>query len=282
MSVSGASAARSRTDPYAAPPDYGPWRFLHRLNPLSKIAAPLPAMALLLFTRDVATPLIFCVIALVLLLAGARLQGRAIVLLLVGVPVIVGVMSVSFGVWADASLVGDSAVIAAVDPVRFTVGAWLIGLATALRLVAIVVLALIGGLTTTGPDLVRSLVQQLRVPYRLGYTALAAFRFVPRFGHELEVIRQAHRVRGISDGRGPIAWVARTAGYVVPLLAGAIRHAERVALAMDSRAFGAHPTRTERYTIAFRLRDWLFIVAFWAITAVIVASDARAFVNYSN
>ena len=270
MNAASASVTRQIADPYAAPPDYGPIRFLHRLNPLSKIAAPLPAMALLLFTRDIATPLIFCVVTLVMLVIGAHLRARTLLVLLVGMPLIVAVMSVSFGIWTDPARVGDSPVLIEAGPVLFTVGAWLVGLATALRLTAIVLLALVGGLTSTGPDLVRSLVQQLRVPYRLGYTALAAFRFVPRFRHELDVIRQAHRVRGISDGRGPIAWVARTAGYVVPLLAGAIRHAERVALAMDSRAFGAHSTRTERYTIAFRARDWVFIAVFWALTALVV------------
>ncbi|WP_082466000.1 energy-coupling factor transporter transmembrane component T [Agreia sp. Leaf210] len=270
MTAASASVTHQKADPYAAPRDYGPVRFLHRLNPLSKIAAPLPAMGLLLFARDIATPLLFCVVTLLMLLIGAHLRARTVLLLVAGIPLIIVVMSVSFGIWADPSLVSDSPVLIEAGPVRFTIGAWLIGLATALRLAAIVLLALVGGLTSTGPDLVRSLVQQLRVPYRLGYTALAAFRFVPRFGHELDVIRQAHRVRGISDGRGPIAAVARTAGYVVPLLAGAIRHAERVALAMDSRAFGAHPTRTERYTIAFRARDWIFIAAFWALTAVVI------------
>jgi energy-coupling factor transport system permease protein len=272
VTAADASAAPKRPDPYAAPRDFGPWRFLHRLNPLSKIAAPLPAMAVLLFTRDVATPLVFCAIALAVLMIGAHLEARVLVLLLVAIPIVVAVMSVSFGIWADPSAAGDQSLIFRAGPIRFTVGAWLVGLATALRLTAIVLLALVGGLTSTGPDLVRSLVQQLRVPYRLGYTALAAFRFVPRFGHELEVIRQAHRVRGISDGRGPIAWLGRTAGYVVPLLASAIRHAERVALAMDSRAFGAHPTRTERYTIPFRARDWVFIGVFWAVTALVAAS----------
>jgi energy-coupling factor transport system permease protein len=266
-----------RADPYAAPRDFGPWRFLHRLNPLSKIAAPLPAMVLLLFTRDVATPLVFCLIALLVLIVGAHLAARTRVLLLVVIPLIVAVMSVSFGVWTDPALTVDSPVILQAGPLRFTIAALLVGLATALRLVGIVLLALVGGLTSTGPDLVRSLVQQLRVPYRLGYTALAAFRFVPRFGHELEVIRQAHRVRGISDGRGPIAWLARTAGYVVPLLASAIRHAERVALAMDARGFGAHPTRTERYVIAFRRRDGAFIITFWVVTALVLAIE-----NHSN
>src|SRR3546814_126518 len=124
--------------------------------------------------------------------------------------------------------------------------------------------------STVGTDLVRSVVQQLRVPYRIGYTALAALRFVPRFGYELDVIRQAHRVRGAHGGRGPFAGIARWSGYLVPLLASAIRHAERVALAMDARAFGAYPDRTERHQVPFRARDVVFIGVFWAITAVLL------------
>ena len=113
------------------------------------------------------------------------------------------------------------------------------------------------------------MVQQLRVPYRIGYTALAAFRFVPRFGHELEVIRQAHRVRGAHGGRGPFSAIARWAGYAVPLLAGAIRHAERVALAMDARAFGAYPDRTERHLVPWRIRDTAFVTLFFALSAAL-------------
>ena len=142
------------------------------------------------------------------------------------------------------------------------------------RIAAIVSLALIVGLSTTGPDLVRAGVQQLRVPYRIGYTALAAFRFVPRFGYELEIIRQAHRVRGSHGGRGPIAAVHRWAGYIVPLLAGAIRHAERVALAMDARAFGAYPDRTERHLVPFRARDIVFVLAFLAVSAAVFATTS--------
>ena len=112
-----------------------------------------------------------------------------------------------------------------------------------------------GTLTATNGAMVPAGVQQLRVPYRIGYTALAAFRFVPRFGYELDVIRQAHRVRGAHGGRGPFAAAARWWGYVVPLLAGGIRHAERVALAMDARAFGAHADRTERHLVPWRGAD---------------------------
>jgi energy-coupling factor transport system permease protein len=255
-------------DPYAEAVRLPGIRFLHQLNPLAKIAGPLPAMVLLIFARDVATPLALLLFALVILLVGARLRPAVLAGLLLGAPAAVLVLSLSFGLWTDQGRIDAGSTLFGVGDYRFTSGMWSSGLATALRLAALVVLSLLAGLTSTGPELVRAMVQQLRVPYRIGYTALAAFRFVPRFGHELEVIRSAHRVRGMAGGRGPFAGLRRYFGYVVPLLAGAIRHAERVALAMDARAFGAHATRTERHIVPFRTRDLLFILLFWAATAL--------------
>ncbi|MBS0022963.1 energy-coupling factor transporter transmembrane component T [Microbacterium paraoxydans] len=256
-------------DPYAPLVATARHQFLYGLNPLAKVAGFAPAMVLLVFVRDLATPAAFLVLAYVLILCGARLTGRLFALLLLGLPLGMLAVTVGFSLWVDAALVEGT-------PAVFSVGGWtlhggalVIGAATALRLGAIVALALVGGLTTSGSDLVRASVQQLRVPYRIGYTALAAFRFVPRFGQELAVIRAAHRVRGYHGGRGPFARIARGWGYIVPLLAGAIRHAERVALAMDSRAFGAHPTRTERHRVPFRRRDAVFLVAMLAVSAVI-------------
>lgn len=243
--------------------DTGRAAYLPRLNPLAKIAAALPAMVMLVFVRDVATPAVFLGLAYLVLLTGARWSARLVVLLGAVVPLAVLVVTGGFALWVDAA--GGSAVV--------RVGSWVltdsalaVGWATGLRLAAIMTLAFIGGLTTTGPDLVRALVQQLRVPYRIGYAALAAIRFVPRFGRELETIRQAHRVRGVG-GFPPARWM-RT---VVPLLAGGIRHAERVALAMDARAFGAHPDRTERHLVPWRRRDTAFVLAFWAVSAAVFA-----------
>ncbi|WP_368499860.1 energy-coupling factor transporter transmembrane protein EcfT [Herbiconiux sp. A18JL235] len=259
-------------DPYAGRVGHGPLSFLHRLNPLAKIAGVLPGMVVLIVAHELAVPLALIGLALVLIVAGAHLSGRTLVLLLLTLPAATAVLTVSFGLWADGERVDGSPVLVSVGDFDFTLGALVVGATTATRLVGIVMLSLVAGLTTSGPDLVRALVQQLRVPYRVGYTALAAYRFVPRFGHELELIRQAHRVRGMARGRGPIAAARRWVGYVVPLLAGGIRHAERVALAMDSRAFGAHPTRTERHLVPFRVRDGVFVLLLWAATAAIVVT----------
>ncbi|MGP3533375.1 energy-coupling factor transporter transmembrane component T [Microbacterium sp. RD1] len=258
-------------DPYAeAPPGGG--RRLAALNPLAKIAGPVPAMVFLVFTRDIATPLAFLALAYVVLLVGARWSARLALVVLVAVPAGIALLGATLTLWTDASRVDSSVIVLRIGEWPILSGAVEIGFATALRIGAILALALIGGVTTTGPDLVRSLVQQLRVPYRVGYTALAAFRFVPRFGQELEVIRAARRVRGAHGGRGPFAAIGRGAGAVVPLLAGGIRHAERVALAMDARAFGAYPERTERHVVPFRRRDVVFVVGFWVVSVALAAA----------
>jgi energy-coupling factor transport system permease protein len=259
-------------DPYADAVTAAPARFLYRLNPLAKLLAPVPAMIVLIFVRDAATPLAFLLLSYAVLLVGVSFTRRLALVLLVALPL--GALAIGFGfsLWTDPARVDQSIVVWQLGSWTLYGGALVVGLATGLRIAAIVALALIAGLSTSGPDVVRSTVQQLRVPYRIGYTALAAFRFVPRFGHELEVIRQAHRVRGAHGGRGPFAATARWSGYIVPLLAGAIRHAERVALAMDARAFGAYPDRTERHIVPFRMRDVLFIVLFVAASAAILWS----------
>jgi ABC-type glutathione transport system ATPase component len=73
------------TDPWATA-DRENARALERINPLAKLAAPLPAMVLLVFTRDLATPLAFIVIAYVIVLLGARLTARVMLLLFVALP----------------------------------------------------------------------------------------------------------------------------------------------------------------------------------------------------
>lgn len=256
-------------DPFAPASAASPARFLYALNPLAKFAAILPPSLALVFVRDLTTPLVFLALAYAVLLVGAHASRQVLLTLFVALPAATAVLGCGFAVWTDAAQVDTTPLVLQIGEWRLFAGAIAIGFATALRLIAILALALAAGFTTTGADLARSLVQQLRVPYRIGYTALAAFRFVPRFAHELDVIRQAHRVRGSHGGRGPFAAVARWSGYIVPLLAGAIRHAERVALAMDARAFGAHPDRTERHLVPFRARDVVFLLVFWAVSAAV-------------
>ena len=215
-------------------------RFLERRDPLATLLAVFPGLVALIFTRDIVTPAVFVGLAYVMLLVGVRPSRRLVLWLLGTLPAIGAVLAVGFGMWTGF----DN------------------GVATALRLVALLALALIPGLASDGVDTVRALTAHLRIPYRVGYSALAALRFVPRFRHEFGVIRAAHRVRG-SRALGPLAYPR----LLVPLLASGIRHAERVALAMDARAFGAFPSRTERRRPRWRVSDTVFVAVAWILTA---------------
>ncbi len=250
------------------PEPASPVRFLHHLNPIAKLLGPLLAIMVTIFVKDLATPIILTGIAMLMILIGARFT-RFVAIYFVAVLIFLPVSTLTFSLWVDTSRVADLTPVLQIGDWTLTRGALLVGLATALRLITVASLAMISSLTTFAPDFVRAAVQQLKVPYRIGYTALTAFRFIPRFGHDLAVIRAAHRVRGVARGRGPISAIRRMFSYPVPLLASGIRHAERVALAMDARAFGAHATRTERHIIPFRTRDWVFVIL-WVALGILV------------
>ncbi|WP_229068265.1 energy-coupling factor transporter transmembrane component T [Actinoplanes sp. DH11] len=236
---------------------------LRTYNPVVKVLAPVPAMIVSIGSRDLWTPALFGAVALVMLLVSGGLRGRTLLAVLFGPVLLVAVMTVSFGVWTDPARVDHTIALATLGPFTLWSGALEIGLATGLRVASVVLLALLAGLTTDGPDLVRSMISHLRMPYRIGYAGFAAIRFVPRFRSDLEIIRLAHRVRGVDGGRGPLATGRRYSGYAVPLLAGAIRHGDRVSLAMEARGFGAHRTRTERRHVPLRARD--AVLATWLL-----------------
>ena len=118
-------------------------------------------------------------------------------------------------------------------PWRVTAEAIDAGVGLGLRVVAIGAVGAVFALTTDSTRLVDALVQQTRVSERFAYGALAAYGALPRFSEDLANLRAARRMRGL---RG--SWHPR---ILVGLLVLAIRHGDRVALAMDARAFGSGP-----------------------------------------
>ena len=72
-----AQVPRISVDPYADAVTASPVRFLYRLNPLAKLLAPVPAMIMLIFVRDAATPLAFLLLSYALLLVGRELHAAS-------------------------------------------------------------------------------------------------------------------------------------------------------------------------------------------------------------
>lgn len=112
---------------------------------------------------------------------------------------------------------------------------------------------------TTDPILfMLSLVQQCRLSPKLAYGVIAGFRFLPLLKDEVQLIQQAHKIRGGAAESGIINKISALKRYTIPLLASAIRKAERTALAMESKGFTGSRNRTYYRTLSVNRRDWVF------------------------
>ncbi|HKK48612.1 MAG TPA: energy-coupling factor transporter transmembrane component T [Alkalispirochaeta sp.] len=149
------------------------------------------------------------------------------------------------------------------------------GVSFALRAIAFGVWSLLFVATTEPTSFVLSLVQQLRVPPKLAYSALAAYRYLPSLQIELEQIRGAHRLRGVGESGGLQGRIQRVYRYTVPLLAGALRRASRVAAAMEARGFSGTGRSWYRW---HRLTWWdaLYLITVLGGTAAIVWMSWRS------
>ncbi len=206
---------------------------LGRSSPVTKLVVALGLLIGLAFTLDVRPPVIVTAAVVAAGLAWGSIPGRR---LLGGLAPLwlaalgIGVFNALFsGSNADPSL-----------PVAFVFGTFHVtwaaleaGAGLAVRVIAIAAVGVVFGQTTDSTRLVDGLVQQARVPERFGYGALAAYQAIPRLADQLTSLRQARRIRGLRW-----SWHPR---ILVGLLVLAIRHGDRLALAMDARAFGSGP-----------------------------------------
>jgi energy-coupling factor transport system permease protein len=242
--------------------------FLHRLNPLTKLAVNLPMWVVLSMVTDSVTPLVFILlVGSVLWLLGKVDPLRQARLLWPFWVMALG-MLITFALFEQPSRAGYQ-VVWQLGWLLVTDEGLLVGLATALRILALFSCSLLFVMTTDPVDFIQSLIQQTSISYRFGYGVLAAYGFVPLLAAEVEQIRAAHHVRGFAPGWGPRGLWERARVFAIPLLASAIRRADRVALAMDSRAFGTEPGRTYFHEQRFGCADLIFVsVAVVVVTGV--------------
>ena len=248
--------------------DLAPAQFdsaLGRTSPVLKLGIALGWFVGLATTTALTPPL---VIAVAVLAAGFVLGRVPPGDLLRGVaPVWLAALGLAFfnTLFAAANADRVAATVGQIGPFRITEAAVAAGVGLGLRLIAIGAVGAVFVLTTDSTRLVDSLVRQAHVSARFAYGALAAYQAVPRFGEDLTTLRQARRLRGLRGG-----WHPR---LLVSLLVLAIRHGDRVALAMDARAFGSGP-RTWYREVRWGPLDAVMGVA--AAVVLIVALAGRS------
>lgn len=129
-----------------------------------------------------------------------------------------------------------------------------------LRVLCFSTLSLLFIFTTEPTKFILSLMQQCKLPPKLAYGILAGFRFLPTFKDELFIIRSAHQIRGVSRAKTIKDHFAQMRRYAIPLLASAIRKAERTAIAMESKGFTGNKNRSFYKTMVVSKTDWVFVL----------------------
>jgi energy-coupling factor transport system permease protein len=237
---------------------------LGRVGPLTKLGIAVVWLIGLATTISVWPPLALASVTVVAATALGRVPPRAVVR--AALPLWVAALSVGFfnAVFAAANVDPAAIEIARIGPLRMTEAGISGGLGLGARIVAIAAIGVAFAQTTDSTRLVDALVQQARLPDRFAYGALAAYQALPRLGEDLTTLRQARRIRGLRA-----SWHPR---LLVGLLVLAVRHGDRLALAMDARGFGSGPRsrfRVVRWT-------WLDAVAVPAAVALLIGALALA------
>lgn len=151
--------------------------------------------------------------------------------------------------------------------IHVTDGSITLAIATALRVLAIGLPAIVLFVTIDPTDLADGLAQVLRLPARFVLGGLAALRLVSLFLEDWRMLALARRARGIADqGR-----FARLAGQGFALLVLSIRRGSKLATAMEARGFGSSAPRSWARPSPFGWREAGLLAIGATIAAVSIA-----------
>lgn len=113
---------------------------------------------------------------------------------------------------------------------------------------------------------------QLGLPYEVCFMVMAAMRFLPLLREEASDVLCAVQMRGTRvKGAGIVSRLRTYTGVALPIVAGAIRRSEKMAIAMEARAFRSMPSRTSIRRLKMKRSDWAFFAVFTALTALCAA-----------
>jgi energy-coupling factor transport system permease protein len=137
-------------------------------------------------------------------------------------------------------------------------------------------------LATTKVEELATALRILKVPYYFGFTLTLAVRLVPVFFGATVAVHDAQRCRGLDFGRGTTGTRLRQYGrLVVPVFLGALRRADRMAMALEIRGFNSGRTRTAYPRAAFGLGDALVLVVTGGVAVVYVFLWSTGHVRFS-
>ena len=237
----------------------------HRLDPRSKIIFMLLVSSLIFFIRSLWMAALILIILLILWLL-ARLPFSLLRQIGTALAGIVAFLFVAQALFYPGETVLIQPIVPNCVPLiggtgRITLEGILFALLLTLRLFSMTVVLPLVSMTTPIHTFTLGLVR-MGLPYRWAYTMTTALNLIPILQAEANAIAEAQRLRAFhvfETGR-LLEKLKAYPALATPLIIGAMRRAQLIAVAMDSRAFGATASRTYIQNIEMERRDWLFIL----------------------
>lgn len=122
-------------------------------------------------------------------------------------------------------------------------------------------------------EVVQGLVQ-LKIPYEIAFMVSVGIRFLPQLKNEFTDVLTAIQLRGIEIKKIPFKKRMKVYFYIfTPVIAGAVNKAQKLSIAMETRAFRAYPKRTSYLVLQMMLKDYI-------VTAVSFILTAGIFISY--
>jgi energy-coupling factor transport system permease protein len=149
------------------------------------------------------------------------------------------------------------------------------GILLTIRFLALIILMPMIIKTTTINQISLGMVR-LGLPYKVAYMTTTSLNIIPTFQEEIRTIMDAQKLRGMivfEEGKKWDKFKAYPA-LVVPMVIGAMRRAQQMGVAMDTRAFGCSKQRTYIESIRMKKSDWMYLMASGLIGAALIAANA--------
>lgn len=145
------------------------------------------------------------------------------------------------------------------------------------RIVIFVLATFLVSLTTNPLSISEAIVSLLR-PLRLiripvddlGMILFIALRFVPVLANELDAIRKAQLIRGVSFSGGVIQRIKRFAVLILPVFFSALRRADDLSVAIETRGYRSGQPRSSLHPLKFKITDYVILVIGFGATIVLI------------
>ncbi|MCA1950126.1 MAG: energy-coupling factor transporter transmembrane protein EcfT [Treponema sp.] len=211
-------------------------------NPLALLLAQVFFMIPVLFAMDRMTPLVFLAAGLINLFGIAGLSLRRFIKL------VLPLSTLSFGLFF-MNLLFPAEGINGLER----------AIAVFLRSFALISLSSGYILSVSPYDIIRALMQNWGLNYRLGFSLFAGWNTIPLLKRDIELAQKAQEIRSASAVRAKKGGISRLTRLPVTILSGAILHGERLSLSMAGRGLEETGERTFFHRVPWTGKDSLYV-----------------------